>query len=118
MFFVFVFYVWVVVILSVVMSEMFKVIIVLFDDYVCDNYGECYFVVYLLYGLGGDYIDWMLNMYIVVLVDCYCVIFVMFDGGYESWYIDSLFDLGSCYEIFIGDEVVFYVDLYFCMIVI
>ena len=56
-----------------------------------DVYGEkeAYPVIYLLHGYSDDYTGWAKEGVVGRLSDQYGIIFVMPDGGYDSWYFDS-----------------------------
>jgi S-formylglutathione hydrolase FrmB len=95
---------------STAMHKSFDATIVLPDEYTHGRPDARYPVVYLLHGSGGDNTDWTSNTHIGRLADRYHLIFVMPDGGRESWYIDSPIDPQSRYETYVGEEVVAYVD--------
>lgn len=95
------------------MHKSFDATVVLPDQYAHGQPHVRFPVVYLLHGSGGDYTDWTANTHIGRLADRYHMIFVMPDGGHESWYIDSPVDPRSRYETYVGKEVVAYVDTHF-----
>ncbi|GHV04541.1 esterase [Campylobacterota bacterium] len=71
-----------------------------------------YPVVYLLHGYDGDYTSWvgMARDAIEYSANYRQMIFVMPDGGFNSWYIDSAVDPKVRYETFIAKELVKAID--------
>lgn len=68
-------------------------------------------VVYLLHGYSGNQFDWIKKAKgFETAVDQYNLIIVCPDGGYNSWYWNSLVDPKSQYETFVSDELVKSID--------
>ena len=80
-----------------------------------DGYGEkeAYPVIYLLHGYSDNYTSWSKNGVVGGLSDQYGIIFVMPDGGYDSWYFDSVITPEYQYETFVSSELVSYVDSHY-----
>jgi S-formylglutathione hydrolase FrmB len=77
--------------------------------------GKSYKSVYILHGYSGnserthqhDIPD------LAVKSELYQTIYILPDGNFNSWYVDSSIDTGSQYQTFIGDELVRYVDSHY-----
>jgi S-formylglutathione hydrolase FrmB len=67
-------------------------------------------VIYLLHGFSDNNTRWASTGVIGPLADQYDIIFVMPDGGYDSWYFDSTFTPEYQYETFVSSELVTYID--------
>ena len=80
-----------------------------------DGYGdkEAYPVIYLLHGYSDNYTSWSKDGVVGGLSDQYGIIFVMPDGGYDSWYFDSVITPEYQYETFVSSELVSYVDSHY-----
>lgn len=68
-------------------------------------------VIYLLHGFSDNHQRWPKNEIVGILSDLYDIIFVMPDGGYDSWYFDSPFIPEYQYETFVSSELVTYIDI-------
>lgn len=77
-----------------------------------EGYGEkdAYPVIYLLHGFSDNYTKWSQKGVVGGLSDQYGIIFIMPDGGYDSWYFDSEITPEYQYETFVSSELVNYVD--------
>ena len=77
-----------------------------------DSYSEdeAFPVIYLLHGYSDDYTKWAQGGVVGGLSDQYDIIFVMPDGGFDSWYFDSEVTPEYQYETFVSSELVEYVD--------
>lgn len=93
---------------SAVMAKELKATVVLPDSYKSTE--TSYTTIYVLHGWSGDYQNWVKNSEIAKLADQYQVIFVMPDGDYDKWYIDSPIDKNSQFETYIGNELVTAID--------
>lgn len=98
------------------MGKVFNVNVILLESYFFDSNFIFYLVVYFLYGYLGNYDNW----YVWVLCLCewvniYEMIIVNFDGNYNSWYFNSYQDLSSMFYSYISQEVLVYIDVYFCI---
>lgn len=77
--------------------------------------GKSYKSVYILHGYSGnserthqhDIPD------LAAKSEIYQTIYILPDGNFNSWYVDSPMDIGSQYQTFIGDELVKYVDAHY-----
>ena len=68
-------------------------------------------VVYLLHGYSGNHRQWLNDApQLLALADAYNVLIVCPDGGFSSWYFDSPLDSTICYETFISNELISYID--------
>lgn len=67
-------------------------------------------VVYILHGYSDDHTRWAEWGSIGGLSDQYEIIFVLPDGGYDSWYFDSPLCPDYQYETFVSSELVSYID--------
>jgi S-formylglutathione hydrolase FrmB len=67
-------------------------------------------VIYLLHGFSDNYRSWSQRGVVGSLADRYGIIFVMPDGGYDSWYFDSELTPEYQYETFVSKELVEYID--------
>jgi S-formylglutathione hydrolase FrmB len=65
---------------------------------------------YLLHGVGGNYTNWMTASHISELAKKYDMAIVLPDGGPYGWYIDSPMDSSSCYESYLVQELIPYVQ--------
>lgn len=96
--------------LSIYSSAMRKNIpvIVTVPDKICKSLPS----IYLLHGFGDSYCNGWINKVkgILQYADRYNCLFVMPDGGFSSWYFDSPVDSTFCYETFIANELVNYID--------
>ncbi len=72
--------------------------------------GTAFPVIYLLHGYSDNYTGWASGGVVGRLSDQYSIIFVMPDGGYDSWYFDSEVTPEYRYETFVSSELVDYVD--------
>lgn len=71
-------------------------------------------VVYLLHGYSDNHKRWAKpEEGVGVLADQYDVIFVMPDGGFDSWYFDSPFIPDYQYETFVSSELTTHIDTNF-----
>lgn len=77
-----------------------------------DGYGEgaSFPVIYLLHGFSDNHTKWTTGGVVGGLADLYDIIFVLPDGGYDSWYFDSEMTPEYQYETFVSSELVAYVD--------
>lgn len=77
-----------------------------------DRYGseDAYPVIYLLHGFSDNHLKWTQKGVVGGLSDQYGIIFVLPDGGYDSWYFDSKVTPEYQYETFVSSELVEYVD--------
>lgn len=93
---------------SLTMNKNIKAVVITPNIYA---EGQSYPVVYLLHGHSGRYSDWINNVPdITTWVDHYKFIVVCPDGGYSSWYWDSVEDKKFQYETYISKELVEWVD--------
>lgn len=68
-------------------------------------------VVYLLHGYAGRYDDWITRVPgIKAYASLLNLIIVCPDGGYRSWYFNSMIDSNTQYETFITEELVKHID--------
>lgn len=67
-------------------------------------------VIYLLHGFSDNQTGWAKEGVVGKLSDQYGIIFVMPDGGYDSWYFDSTFTPEYQYETFVSKELIEYID--------
>ncbi len=77
--------------------------------------GKTYKTVYILHGYSGNP-ERTLQKDIPNLMELsqkFQTIYVIPDGRYNSWYVDSPTDPSSQYETFIGEELVYYIDTNF-----
>ncbi|WP_212005267.1 alpha/beta hydrolase family protein [Chitinophaga sp. HK235] len=77
--------------------------------------GQRFPTVYVLHGYSGNP-DRTLKEDIPALpemADQYGIIFILPDGGFDSWYINSPVRKNSMYETFIGQELVSYIDQHY-----
>lgn len=89
------------------MDKDVPVIVITPDKY---NDGESFPVIYLLHGFSDNYTSWTKEGVVGRLSDQYGIIFVLPDGGYDSWYFDSKVTPEYQYETFVSSELVEYVD--------
>lgn len=77
-----------------------------------EGYGveKAYPVIYLLHGFSGNQTDWTKEGVVGKLADLYDIIFVLPDGGFDSWYFDSTVTPEYQYETFVSSELVNYID--------
>lgn len=77
-----------------------------------DSYqkGKAFPVIYLLHGYSDDYKGWAKQGVVGKLSDLYDIVFVLPDGGFDSWYFDSALTPEYQYETFVSKELVSYVD--------
>ena len=77
-----------------------------------DNYKKVkeFPVVYLLHGYSGDHTSWAAKGVVGELSDLHGIIFVIPDGGHDSWYFDSKFTPEYQYETFVSSELVKFID--------
>ncbi|MRT93806.1 alpha/beta hydrolase family protein [Ancylomarina sp. 16SWW S1-10-2] len=79
------------------------------DGYSTDN--KDFPVLYLLHGASGNFGDWLHKVpKLQEYVDTYDFIIVCPDGGFTSWYFDSLVDDKMQYETYITKELLPAVD--------
>lgn len=67
-------------------------------------------VVYLLHGYSDDYTGWAKKGVVGSLSDLHDIVFILPDGGYDSWYFDSRSTPEYQYETFVSKELISYVD--------
>lgn len=68
-------------------------------------------VVYLLHGYSDNYAGWITKVPgIMKLADQYGIMIVCPDGGYGSWYFDSMADPAFTYETYVAKELVQWID--------
>ena len=72
--------------------------------------GKEYPVMYLLHGYSDNHTGWAKEGVVGKLSDQHNIIFVLPDGGFDSWYFDSTFTPEYQYETFVSKELVEYVD--------
>lgn len=72
--------------------------------------GKEYPVIYLLHGYSDNHIAWTSRGVVPSLSDQYDIIFVLPDGGYDSWYFDSPVCPEYQYETFVSSELVEFID--------
>ena len=70
-------------------------------------------VIYLLHGFSDNHTGWAKEGVAGKLSDLHDVIFVIPDGGYDSWYFDSKVTPEYQYETFVTKELIEYVDTNF-----
>lgn len=76
-----------------------------------------YPVIYLLHGYSDNHKRWARpEEGVGILSDLHDVIFVLPDGGFDSWYFDSPFVADYQYDTFVSSELVTYIDSHFCTI--
>lgn len=75
--------------------------------------GKAFPVIYLLHGFSDNHTSWARRGVIGGLSDQYGIIFILPDGGYDSWYFDSTFTPEYQYETFVSKELVEYVDSHY-----
>lgn len=73
-------------------------------------------VIYLLHGFSDNHTRWSQKGVVGALADLYEIIFVLPDGGYDSWYFDSPICPEYQYETFISSELVSYIDSHYSTI--
>lgn len=94
---------------STAMNKQIKNTIILPDGYTKN--AQNYPVIYVLHGAGGNHTNWPTKApNIMKLADTYNCIIVCPDGSPNSWYFNSLHDVGSQYETYISKELVNYID--------
>jgi len=77
--------------------------------------GQRFPTVYVLHGYSGNP-DRTLKEDIPSLPDLadqYGILFIIPDGGFDSWYINSPVRKNSLYETFVGEELVSYIDQHY-----
>lgn len=72
--------------------------------------GESYPVIYLLHGYSDNHTKWTSEGVVGSLSDQYEIIFVLPDGGYDSWYFDSELTPEYQYETFVSSELIEFID--------
>lgn len=72
--------------------------------------GEAFPVIYLLHGYSDNYRSWTFGGVVGRLSDQYGIIFVLPDGGFDSWYFDSPVAPEYRYETYVSSELVSYID--------
>ena len=72
--------------------------------------GKAFPVIYLLHGFSDNQQTWTQKGVVGALSDQYDIIFVLPDGGYDSWYFDSEMTPEYQYETFVSSELVSYMD--------
>ncbi len=77
------------------------------DSY--DNTAE-FPVIYLLHGYSDNHKGWAKEGVVGKLSDLYDIVFVLPDGGFDSWYFDSTFTPEYQYETFVSSELITYID--------
>ena len=77
-----------------------------------DGYDQArqYPVIYLLHGYSDNHMAWTSRGVVPSLSDQYDIIFVLPDGGYDSWYFDSPVCPEYQYETFITSELIPFID--------
>ncbi|WP_313374056.1 alpha/beta hydrolase-fold protein [Chishuiella sp.] len=74
--------------------------------------GKTYNSVYILHGFSGNpdrtYKEDIPDL--VQLAEKYQTIYIIPDGNFSSWYVDSLIDEKSQYETFLGKELIQFID--------
>lgn len=77
--------------------------------------GKRYKTVYILHGYSGNpertYQQDIPDL--VAKSQLFQTIYILPDGNFNSWYVDSPIDQGSQYQTFIGDELVGYIDSHY-----
>ncbi|TNE51961.1 MAG: esterase family protein [Bacteroidetes bacterium] len=74
-------------------------------------------VVYLLHGYSGDHSSWLKDApQLLRKADQFQMLFVLPDGGYDSWYLDSPVDSTVRYETFVVREVVPFIDQHYATV--
>ncbi|WP_447768813.1 alpha/beta hydrolase [Sphingobacterium faecium] len=77
--------------------------------------GKSYKTVYILHGYSGNsertYQQDIPDL--TTKSQLFQTIYILPDGNFNSWYVDSPIDTGSQYQTFIGDELVKYVDAHY-----
>lgn len=76
----------------------------------CYETGNTYPVIYLLHGYSDNHTGWAKEGVVGKLSDQHEIIFIMPDGGFDSWYFDSTFTPEYQYETFVSKELIEYVD--------
>ena len=72
--------------------------------------GSEYPVIYLLHGYSDNNKGWAKKGVTGGLADLYDIVFVLPDGGFDSWYFDSTFTPEYKYETFVSSELISYID--------
>ncbi len=67
-------------------------------------------VIYLLHGYSDNNEAWAKQGVVGKLSDLYDIVFILPDGGFDSWYFDSTLTPEYQYETFVSKELVSYVD--------
>lgn len=67
-------------------------------------------VIYLLHGYSDDCKAWAKQGVVGKLADLYDIVFILPDGGFDSWYFDSTLTPEYQYETFVSKELISYVD--------
>lgn len=97
---------------SVSMKKSIRCVVITPDDYTFQ--GTPYPVLYLLHGWSGNYAGWLTDApQLQQDADTYKMLIVCPDGGYDSWYLDSLVDSTVRYETHITKEVIRFIDYYY-----
>ena len=76
----------------------------------CYKKEKAFPVIYLLHGFSDNHTGWAKEGVAGKLADLHDVIFVIPDGGYDSWYFDSTMTPEYQYETFVSKELIEYVD--------
>jgi len=91
------------------MNKQIKAVVITPVNY--ENSEKCP-VAYLLHGYSGNYADWLVKAPdLKKYADLYNMIIVCPDGGFSSWYFDSLIDSTMKYETYISSELIKTIDL-------
>ena len=67
-------------------------------------------VIYILHGFSDDNTRWTTRDVVGGLADQYQIIFILPDGGYDSWYFDSPLCPDYQYETFVSSELISHID--------
>lgn len=79
----------------------------------CYKKGKAFPVIYLLHGFSDNHTGWAKEGVAGKLADQHDVMFVIPDGGYDSWYFDSPMTPEYQYETFVSKELIEYVDSHY-----
>lgn len=75
--------------------------------------GRTFPTLYLLHGVGGNYTNWMTASHVREQAMAAQMIIVLPDGGPYGWYLNSPMDSSSCYESYLVEELIPFVEKFF-----
>lgn len=89
------------------MNKDIPVTVITPDSY---DVGKKFPVTYLLHGYSDNNEAWTKEGVVGHLSDLYDIVFVLPDGGFDSWYFDSTITPEYQYETFVSKELISYID--------